>query len=37
MNPIAIFLDLTKAYGIINHTILLSKLNSYGIRGVVIS
>jgi len=29
-----IFLELTKAYDVINHKVLLSKLNSYGIRGV---
>jgi hypothetical protein len=35
MYSIGIFLDLTKAYDVLNHTILLSKFNSYGIRGVV--
>jgi hypothetical protein len=34
MNPVGIFLDLTKAYDVLSHKILLSKLNSYGIRGV---
>jgi len=34
MNPIRIFLDLTKAYDVLNHKVLLSKLNSYGIRNV---
>jgi uncharacterized protein YktA (UPF0223 family) len=34
MNPVGIFLDLTKAYDVLNCKILLSKLDSYGIRGV---
>jgi len=34
MNPTGISLDLTKAYDILNHKVLLSKLNSYPIRGV---
>jgi hypothetical protein len=35
MNPTGIFLHLRKAYDILNHTTLMSKLNSYGIKGVV--
>jgi len=34
MNPIGIFLDLTKAYDVLSHKDLLSKLDTYGIRGV---
>jgi len=34
MNPIGIFLDLTKAYDVLNHRVLLSKLDTCGIRGV---
>jgi hypothetical protein len=37
MNPIEIFLYLTKAYDVLNHIMFLSKLNSFGIRGVAIS
>ena len=34
MNPIGIFLDLTKAYDVLSHKVLLSKLDTYSIRGV---
>jgi len=34
MNPIGIFLDLTKPYDVLSHKVLLAKLNSYGIRGM---
>jgi hypothetical protein len=34
MNPIGVFMDLSGAYDVLDHKLLLNKLNAYGIRGI---
>jgi hypothetical protein len=34
MNPVGLFLDLSKAYDVLEHKLLLDKLNVYSIRGI---
>ena len=35
VHSIGIFIDITKAYDTLNHTVLSKKLSSYGIRGIM--
>jgi hypothetical protein len=34
INPVGFFMDLSKAYDVLEHTLLLNKLNEYDIRGI---